>query len=104
MRSHVDDKRFRIRLRPKVGLKSRPEAKSRYLPSSLKATLVEPIPFVRHRRLLLVGNGINVNAGQIILFRARPGDPLAVGRPIVGLNLAPFILIYLSDRFVATST
>ena len=57
------------------------------------------IPFIGNGRLFLVSNRINVNSGEVVLFRARPGDPLAVGRPIVRLNLAPFILIYFSNRF-----
>src|SRR5207249_10117060 len=62
-----------------------------------KSYVARSVPFVRHRGLLLIGTGININSRQVIFFRARPGDPLAVGRPIVGLNFAPFILIYLRD-------
>ena len=57
------------------------------------------VPFIGNRSLFLVGDGINVNPGKIVLFRAGPRNPLAVGRPIVRLNLTPFILIYFSDRF-----
>src|SRR5256886_1887628 len=62
-----------------------------------KGDISRAVPLIRHGCLLLSGNGKNVNASQIILFRARPGDPLAVGRPIVGLNFAPFILVYLRN-------
>ncbi len=56
------------------------------------------IPVVGHGNRLLLGQRVKVDFGRVVLFRARPGNPLAVRRPIVALDFADWILIDLRDR------
>ena len=56
------------------------------------------VPTVGDGGLLFVRERVQVNARHVVLFGARPGDPLTVGRPVITLDLAEFVLVDLGHR------
>ena len=51
------------------------------------------VPTVGDGGLLFVRERVQVNARHVVLFGTRPGNPLTVGRPVITLDLAEFVLV-----------
>ncbi len=56
------------------------------------------VPIIGYGRLLFAGQRVQIDARHAVFLGTRPGDPLAVGRPVVAVDFAPFVLIHQGDR------